>query len=153
MAEIVVTPLNTKGTLEDIIAELRKANTRLNRDYDDLKKAAHQLLTEKNQRIEKLEREAEADQAWIKVAVESNQAVDKYLRSVDPSLPKHYGMPVDGVRRVIQTLQTELEAERNRNRPVAIKSTSCADDATLKEPSENPDSGYDGYADSIQPYP
>ena len=39
---------------------------------------------------------------WNAVAVESNNAVEEYLRSVYPDLPEHYGMPVDGVRMVVE---------------------------------------------------
>lgn len=39
--------------------------------------------------------------AWSDVAAESNRAIDAYLREVDPTLPEHYGMPVDGIRRVV----------------------------------------------------
>lgn len=52
-------------------------------------------------------------QAWIDVAVESNRAIDTYLRTVDPTLPEHYGMPVDGVRRVVESLRHET-TERGR---------------------------------------
>lgn len=45
------------------------------------------------------------DEAWMKVAVESNKALDAYLRSVDPDLPEHYGMPTDGVRLVVERLR------------------------------------------------
>lgn len=41
-------------------------------------------------------------EAWRAVAVESNKSVDAYLRSIMPALPLHYGMPVDGVRKVIE---------------------------------------------------
>jgi hypothetical protein len=55
-------------------------------------------------------------EAWIEVATESNIAVDAYLREVWPDLPEHYGMPVDGVRKVISRLEAIKEAaEKWRN--------------------------------------
>lgn len=67
---------------------------------------------------------------WITAAVQSNREVDAYLRSVDMSLPKTYGMPIDGVRMVIQGLQMQL-AE-------ALKYAPKAD-----MPSEVPDAEFD----------
>lgn len=43
-------------------------------------------------------------EAWRRVAVESNKAIDTYLRELMPGLPEHYGMPVDGIRRVVDHL-------------------------------------------------
>lgn len=51
-------------------------------------------------------------EAWSQVAAESNHALDAYLREVDPTLPEHYGMPVDGVRQVVEKLQLNLESLR-----------------------------------------
>lgn len=45
-------------------------------------------------------------EGWIKVAVEANKAVDAYLRAEFPGLEEHYGMPVDGVRCVVQHVLT-----------------------------------------------
>lgn len=45
--------------------------------------------------------------AWNEVAAQSNRDVDAYLRTVDPTLPREYGMPVDGVRRVVESLRHE----------------------------------------------
>jgi predicted HAD superfamily Cof-like phosphohydrolase len=50
------------------------------------------------------------DEAWIQTAVGANHSLDAYLRSIDPTLPEHYGMPVDGVRYVIERLQRKEEA-------------------------------------------
>jgi len=47
-------------------------------------------------------------EAWNEVAAQSNRDLDAYLRTVDPTLPEHYGMPVDGVRRVVESLRTAL---------------------------------------------
>lgn len=43
-------------------------------------------------------------EAWNTVAADSNKELDRYLREVMPGLPEHYGMPVDGVRRVVKYL-------------------------------------------------
>ena len=42
------------------------------------------------------------DKGWIEVAVESNKAIDSYLRELEPDLEEHYGMPVDGIRKVLK---------------------------------------------------
>jgi len=42
--------------------------------------------------------------AWAEVAAQSNRDLDAYLRTIDPTLPEHYGMPTDGVRRVVKKL-------------------------------------------------
>jgi hypothetical protein len=47
------------------------------------------------------------DEAWMKVAQESNIAIDQYLRKLKPDLPEHYGMPVDGVRMVVEHLTAQ----------------------------------------------
>ena len=39
-----------------------------------------------------------------RVAVDAVRSVDAYLRDLHPALPKHYGMPVDGVRHTIRAL-------------------------------------------------
>lgn len=58
---------------------------------------------------------AEAN-GWATVAAESNKAIDAYLRSVDPTLPEHYGMPIDGVRMVVSALSAALaDAQRERD--------------------------------------
>lgn len=44
--------------------------------------------------------------AWRQVAVDSNRALHAYLR--DHGEPEHYGMPVDGVRHVVERLQSKL---------------------------------------------
>jgi hypothetical protein len=82
----------------------------------------------------KLETHLNHDQAWMRVAEESNKAVDAYLRAVDPTLPVHYGMPVDGVRRIVQKLQIQnkeltdwvkhLEASLKDYDPVKVKAPS-----------------------------
>jgi hypothetical protein len=53
--------------------------------------------------------------AWIRVAAESNGAVGAYLRKIDPSLEEPYGMPVDGVRRVVEKLQQEIDKIREES--------------------------------------
>jgi hypothetical protein len=59
-----------------------------------------------NQDLMRQRRQTIAEQkAWIHVAVEAFKELDNYLRTIDPSLPRHYGMPVDGVRRVIESIQ------------------------------------------------
>lgn len=47
-------------------------------------------------------------EAWMAVAVEANRDLDAYLREVMPELPEHYGMPVNGVRKVVQKLQDDI---------------------------------------------
>lgn len=46
----------------------------------------------------RLLRSIKAGDAWIRVAEDSNRDIDQLLREYDPTLPKHYGMPVDGIR-------------------------------------------------------
>lgn len=58
----------------------------------------------------------EAAQAWSEVATESNKAIDAYLRSLLPSLPEHYGMPVDGIRRVFKSLVEQLASAQADSR-------------------------------------
>lgn len=52
----------------------------------------------------------DAERAWIAVAVESNRAIDTYLRTVSPRAADGYGMPVDGVRHAIEDHHTVAEA-------------------------------------------
>jgi seryl-tRNA synthetase len=52
--------------------------------------------------------------AWIRVAAESNGAVDAYLKQIEPSLKVPYGMPVDGVRHVIEMLQEQIRILREK---------------------------------------
>lgn len=48
------------------------------------------------------------DTAWIQVAVESNKAITEYLRSIYPDLSEAFGMPVDGVRVVIDWMISRI---------------------------------------------
>lgn len=80
---------------------------------------------------------AEAERAelenWQNVAVEANKALDAYLRTKEPDLPEHYGMPVDGVRIVIEGLEIErdgLERERDAYRSRAEQLERERDSAT-----------------------
>ena len=53
--------------------------------------------------------------AWRTVAVESNKALSQYLR--DHGEPKeHYGMPVDGVRHVVNQLEQERDQLKHKER-------------------------------------
>lgn len=58
---------------------------------------------------------------WQEVAIQSNNAIDAYLREKKPDLPDHYGMPVDGVRMVI------AELEENVRNISAVKNESIAE--------------------------
>lgn len=49
-----------------------------------------------------LRRRLDERESWSRVAVMSNVSVDEYLRSVFPTLGEHYGMPVDGVRMIVE---------------------------------------------------
>lgn len=62
-----------------------------------------------NETIKDLTNEVAALESWQQVATDSNKAVDDYLRKINPALPKHYGMPVDGVRIVVEQLRDVLE--------------------------------------------
>ncbi len=48
-------------------------------------------------------------QSWQTVAIDSYNAIDAYLREVNPILPEHYGMPVDGIRRTLEYVRDNLE--------------------------------------------
>lgn len=74
------------------------------------------------------------DQAWMWTSSESNRRLDKVLREFSPDLPTHYGMPEDGVRKVLQELKDKVnrlqiqldamttEALRQKNEADKVKS-------------------------------
>jgi hypothetical protein len=47
-------------------------------------------------------------QTWTDTAVEANRRLDAYLRELCPTLPKEYGMPVDGVRQAYSLMTEQL---------------------------------------------
>jgi chromosome segregation ATPase len=112
-------------TLIARIAELEAERKRRQEIDDEAFEYAEQV---ENLKAElEAERKSSADvmaelkefQAWSRVAAKANRELDAYLRKVHPSLPKHYGMPVDGVRTVI-------EAEREAVRELVKAATTNA---------------------------
>ena len=65
--------------------------------------------------------------AWVEVTVESNKAIDAYLREIWPELPEHYGMPVDGVRKVVERLLTVANAAQKWRNTAFDEAGSAAD--------------------------
>lgn len=62
--------------------------------------------------VDAFEKEAVQEcEAWRRVAVDSNKAIDAYLRQLDPALPEHYGMPVDGIRRTVKEIKTNASMD------------------------------------------
>jgi len=55
-------------------------------------------------------------EAWIKVAIEAFNEIDKYIHTIDPSLTVDYGMPVDGVRKAFETWRKKHDRITNRSR-------------------------------------
>lgn len=56
-------------------------------------------------------------EAWANVAAQSNKEIDTYLRHIEPALPKEYGMPLDGVRMVVNGFLSTISglvAERKK---------------------------------------
>jgi hypothetical protein len=54
------------------------------------------------------------DGAWIRTAIEANKTLDAYLRSINPQLPEHYGMPVDGVRQTVEAVMARMSLDVDR---------------------------------------
>lgn len=76
-----------------------------------------------------LRTELECEKAWNQVAMESNKAVDAYLREVHSGLPEHYGMPVDGIRLVVEALTRPAllsQAPKSKDQILAAWGESCS---------------------------
>jgi len=81
-----------QGAVEAVVELIRAERSRLTE--------ADTSAFERSLRIAELE-------AWQSVAVDSNKAIEKYLREKCPALPEEYGMPLDAVRIVVSGLEAE----------------------------------------------
>jgi predicted nucleic acid-binding Zn-ribbon protein len=100
-----------------LISELERAERERQRLQDEIENVRvgrsamrDALLLE----LQELRKEVAEQKAWIQVAAESNGAVDAYLKQIEPSLEEPYGMPVDGVRRVVEMLQEQIRILREK---------------------------------------
>ncbi len=66
------------------------------------------------ERLADLKMDLGEHRGWRAVAVQSNRDVDAYLRQVMPDLQEHYGMPVDGVRQVVEDARAQKDVRDER---------------------------------------
>jgi len=90
---------------------------------------------EATQHIRELEAAIAAARAWNDVAIESNKAIEAYLREVAPDVDSG-GMLVDHMRRVVATMRRDAER------------LSFLEDCVMNHGGIDADRDWDAYADS-----